>query len=65
MESLVITPSNAAELSFLKELVMRMKMRAHVLTEEEKEDIGLGILMAEADRSEHVSREEIMKKLAP
>ena len=33
------------------------------LTDEEKEDIGLLILMQEADRTEFVSREEIMKIL--
>jgi hypothetical protein len=33
------------------------------LTDEEKEDIGLLILMQEVDRTEFVSREEIMKIL--
>jgi hypothetical protein len=33
------------------------------LSDEEKEDLGLLILMKEADRSEFVSREEIMKIL--
>jgi hypothetical protein len=33
------------------------------LSEEEKEDIGMLMLMQEADRNEFVSREEIMKIL--
>ncbi len=33
------------------------------LSDEEKEDIGLMMLMQEADRTEFVSREEIMKIL--
>ena len=33
------------------------------LTDEEKEDIGLLILMQESDRNDKVSREEIMKVL--
>ncbi|MCI4441923.1 MAG: hypothetical protein JHC39_00310 [Lentimicrobium sp.] len=33
------------------------------LSDEEKEDIGMLILMQEADRTEFVSREEIMKIL--
>jgi hypothetical protein len=33
------------------------------LSDEEKEDIGMLILMQEADRAEFVSREEIMKIL--
>lgn len=35
----------------------------HNLSDEEKEDIGLLMLMQEADRTEFVSREEIMKIL--
>jgi len=35
----------------------------HNLSDEEKEDIGLLLLMQEADRTEFVSREEIMKIL--
>ena len=35
----------------------------HNLSDEEKEDIGLMMLMQEADRTEFVSREEIMKIL--
>lgn len=33
------------------------------LTDEEKEDMGLLILMQESDRNDKVSREEIMKAL--
>jgi len=51
MESLVITPSNPEELLLLKQFVAKMNLRSRVLTDEEKEDIGLGILMMEADRS--------------
>ncbi len=63
MESLVITPDNSEDLSMLKRLLDKLHFPVRVLTDEEKEDIGLGILMMEADRNEHVSREEIMAKL--
>ena len=34
-----------------------------VLSDEEKEDMGLGFLMSQADRNKTISREEVMKKL--
>ena len=39
------------------------KERFAKLTDEEKEDLGMLMLMQEADRTEFVSREEIMKIL--
>lgn len=39
--------------------------RLKILTDEEKEDIGMLMFMQEADRTEFVSREEIMKILKP
>ncbi len=63
MESLVITPDNSEDLSMLKRLLDKLHFPVRVLTDEEKEDIGLGILMMEADRNERVPREEIMAKL--
>ena len=63
MESLVITPENNEDLSMLKRLLDKLHFPVRVLSDEEKEDIGLGILMAEADRNERVSRDEIVAKL--
>lgn len=39
------------------------KERLNSLSDEEKEDLGLLLLMQQADRNETVSREEIMKAL--
>jgi len=39
------------------------KERLSNLTEEEKEDLGLLLLMQQADRIETVSEEEVMKEL--
>ncbi len=39
------------------------KERLKNLTKEEKEDLGLLLLMQQADRSETVSEEEVLKKL--
>ncbi|MDI6778808.1 MAG: hypothetical protein QME25_01235 [Bacteroidota bacterium] len=38
-------------------------MKSKVLSDEEIEDLGLSILMREADRTKKVSRETIMRKL--
>jgi len=63
MESLVITPQSKAELKLLADLLKRLHIPSRVLTEEEKEDLGLARMMAEADRSEKVPREQVMAKL--
>lgn len=39
------------------------KERLEALTDEEKEDLGLLLLMQQADRSDTVSEDEIMKAL--
>ncbi|HEY3875807.1 MAG TPA: hypothetical protein VGM92_10040 [Candidatus Kapabacteria bacterium] len=64
MESLVISPSNPEDFSFLKRLMEKMHIPTRVLSDDEKEDMGMGMLMMEADRNERVSREEIMRKLS-
>jgi hypothetical protein len=46
--------------SFVKE---KEKERFKKLSDEEKEDLGMLMLMQECDRTEFVSREEIMKIL--
>jgi len=63
MSSLIISPKNAKELQFVRELLDKMNIRNKLLTTEEKEDIGLSALMSKADRSKKVSRDTIMKKL--
>lgn len=63
MESIIVTPKNQEEFRLLTDLLAKMDISSKVLSEEEKEDIGLGILLQEADRNEKVSREEIMNKL--
>jgi len=40
-----------------------MNIKAKILSSEEKEDILLGEMMKECDRSKKVSRESIMQKL--
>lgn len=63
MQSLLITPKDGAELELLSALLSRLNIPTTIIEEDDKEDIGLGILLKEADRSEHVSRESIFKAL--
>jgi len=63
MESIVINPKSKDEAKFIADLLQRMNISSKIITEEEKEDIGLLMMMKEADRNEKVSREEVMKKL--
>jgi hypothetical protein len=63
MKSIVITPKDSKELKLIAELLNKMGISSTMLSEEEKEDAGLLMLMKEADKSEIVTRKEIMDKL--
>ena len=63
MKSIVITPKNQSELKFISELLKKLGLSSRILSVEDKEDIGLSILMNEADRTEKVSEQEILDKL--
>lgn len=64
MESVIITPKNESQLSELKKFIASSHLEAKVLSDEDKEDIGLQILMSEADMNDLVSEDEVMKILA-
>ena len=63
MTSMVITPKNKSEMKLLSDLFKRMQIQSQLISEEIKEDLGLAMMMNEADRTEKVSRESIMAKL--
>lgn len=63
MESIVINLRTKDEVKIVTELLKRMNISSKVITDEEKEDMGLLMMMKETDRNEKVSREEVMKKL--
>jgi len=63
METLVITPNNAEDLRLLTELLKRLKITVRLLTPEQKEDLGLALLLGEVDRSDKVDRSDIIAKL--
>lgn len=63
MKSIVITPKDSKELRLIAQLLDKMGISSTILSEEEKEDAGLLMLMKEADKREIVSRKEIIDKL--
>ena len=63
MESIVISPKTKDEAKLITALLERMRISSKIITDEEKEDLGLLMMMKEVDRNDIVSREEIMKTL--
>lgn len=63
MESLLITPKNKVEQKLLSDLLTKMNIKVSVLSDEDRESLGMAALLKEADRSKRVSRETILQKL--
>ncbi|MBM2814732.1 MAG: hypothetical protein HW421_1494 [Ignavibacteria bacterium] len=63
MDSILISPKDIQEFQLITDLFSKMKVKTKILSLEEKEDLYLGELMKEADRSKKVSKESILKKL--
>lgn len=64
MNSYVITPQNPVEQQQLTQFLATTRLRSKVLSDEEKEDIGMLLLMSEVDPNDTVPEEEIRKILA-
>jgi len=63
METLIVTLKDKHEMQLVSDMLKKMKINAKKLSDEEREDIGLSKLMKQANRSEKVSREQVMKSL--
>lgn len=63
MNSILINPKDEKELLFISQLLNKMGVENKVLSVEEKEDLGLSIMMREADRKSVVAEEEVIYKL--
>ncbi len=63
MKSIIINAKDNEELKLLSSLFEKMKIKYKVLSEEEKEDLGLIELMKEVDRNDNISKDIIIKKL--
>jgi len=63
MKSIVVTPKSRSEFEFLSNLFKKLGLSTKTLSEEEKEDIGLSLLMCEVDRTKKVKESTVLKKL--
>jgi hypothetical protein len=63
MNSIIVQPRTKAEMQLVSEVLKKMRIASKVLSEEEQEDIGLVMLIKQADRSEKISRSKVMAKL--
>jgi len=63
METVIITPKNKKELQFVSDLLKKLGIDSMKLSLEDKEDLGLALMMKDADRTKFVSEKVVMKKL--
>jgi len=63
MKSILVKPKSIKEFEFLSGLLQKLGVASRTLTENEIEDIGMSLLMKQADRAKKVSRESVMRKL--
>ena len=63
MEAILIQPKNKSEFKFLAAMLKKLNVNLKTLNIEDKEDLGLIELMKQADRSQKVTREDVMAKL--
>ncbi len=63
MDTIIVQPSSRQEQQQLTSLFKRMGVKAKLLSEEDKEDLGLAGLMRKTDRKQKVSKADVMKKL--
>lgn len=63
MKTMVIKLKDDAELLLLSGMLKKMRIQSKILSDDDLEDIGMGELMSKVNRSEKVSREQVMNKL--
>lgn len=63
MTSIVISPKTEEEYSLMMNILKRMRIKATILSDEEKEDIGLLEMMKEVDMSDTVDEKEAKEAL--
>ena len=64
MDTLLVKPSNKAELTLLRKLLKKINIAAEILSEEDLEDKLLLKAMDEKRSGSFVSEEEVMKELS-
>jgi hypothetical protein len=63
METVMLQPSNDAEMQLLKEFLERTRIKNKIISEEDKEDFVLGLMMRETDYNDTIDTAEFIKHL--
>lgn len=63
MDTIVIQPENDFELSLLKEFLEKSHIKNRVISEEDKEDFVLELLMQETDYTDTIDSTDFIKSL--
>lgn len=63
METIVIQTQNAEEAKLVQAFLQQHKIKGHVLTDDNKEDLVLGRLMEETDYDDVVDTAQFLAKL--
>jgi NADPH:quinone reductase-like Zn-dependent oxidoreductase len=63
MSTIVVNPKDKNEFLFVTQLLEKLGIDVKILSDEDKEDIALSLMMAEVDQEDRVSEEEVLKKL--
>ena len=63
MDSILIKPTKKGQLEFLKDMASKMGFDIAIISEEQREDVGLLKAMLESKDEEIVSNDMVMKKL--
>jgi len=63
METVMVQPSNNEELKLLKEFLQKNRIKNRALSEENKEDLVLGLMMQETDYNDTIEAEQFIKQL--
>lgn len=63
MSELLISPKDKKELAFIQALLEKMNVKTTLISDEDKEDSALFLLIEQAKNSPKVSDEEVMKAL--
>lgn len=63
MDAVVLHPSNEEEMKLLKDFISNSHIKSRFISDEEKEDMVLGLLMQETDYDDVADAEQFIKKL--
>jgi hypothetical protein len=63
MDAILISSKNKSDLDLIQKLVKKMGLQSKFLSDEEKEDFGLLQAMLEVDRTDKVSKTDVINKI--